>query len=49
VGAPLLDVDRARAELDAPAGGAVFGNRWGIEQILTLESFLSDYHVSLAV
>jgi asparagine synthase (glutamine-hydrolysing) len=47
--APLLDVDRARAELDAPESGAVFGNRWGLEQILTLESFLTDYHVSLAV
>ncbi|HEY4419095.1 MAG TPA: asparagine synthase (glutamine-hydrolyzing) [Pseudonocardia sp.] len=47
--APLLDVDRARAELDAPDSGAVFGNRWALEQILTLESFLTDYHVSLAV
>jgi asparagine synthase (glutamine-hydrolysing) len=47
--APLLDVDRARAELSAPDSGAVFGNRWALEQILTLEHFLTDYHVSLAV
>ncbi|WP_433284059.1 asparagine synthase (glutamine-hydrolyzing) [Pseudonocardia sp. CA-142604] len=47
--APLLDVARARTELDAPDSGAVFGDRWGLEQILTLESFLTDYHVSLAV
>ena len=47
--APLLDVDRSYAELSAPDSDAVFGNRWALEQILTLESFLTDYHVSLAI
>ncbi|RWP30313.1 asparagine synthase (glutamine-hydrolyzing) [Mesorhizobium sp.] len=41
--APLLSVDRSRALLDAT------DNIRGVEQILTLQDFLTDYNVSLTI
>ncbi|TJW70477.1 MAG: asparagine synthase, partial [Mesorhizobium sp.] len=41
--APLLSVDRSRALLDAT------DNLRGLEQILTLQDFLTDYNVSLTI
>ncbi|WP_258120231.1 asparagine synthase C-terminal domain-containing protein [Mesorhizobium onobrychidis] len=41
--APLLSVDRSRALLDAT------DNLRGVEQILTLQDFLTDYNVSFTI
>ncbi|GAA1193412.1 asparagine synthase (glutamine-hydrolyzing) [Pseudonocardia alaniniphila] len=48
--APLLDTDAAEAALDTPEAnnGGVLGGRWALEQILTLEAFLTDYGVSIS-
>jgi asparagine synthase (glutamine-hydrolysing) len=45
--APLLSFDRSRAALNATDNVAV--DTWRMEQILTLEDFLTDYNVGLTV
>ncbi|WP_433298132.1 asparagine synthase (glutamine-hydrolyzing) [Pseudonocardia sp. CA-142604] len=48
--APLLDAHAAESALDAPPADAVFGGvRFALEQILTLESFLTDYGVTVSI
>jgi asparagine synthase (glutamine-hydrolysing) len=49
--APLLDTDAATLALDTPeaANGGVLGGRWALEQILTLDAFLTNYGVSVSV
>src|ERR1700754_227824 len=48
--APLLDGHAAESALNAPTTDAVFGGiRFALEQILTLESFLTDYGVTVSV
>jgi asparagine synthase (glutamine-hydrolysing) len=44
--APLLSLDRSRAARSATGNNV---DRWMMEQILTLEGFLTDYNVSLTV
>jgi asparagine synthase (glutamine-hydrolysing) len=45
--APLLSVNHSRAVLSGTDNVGV--NTWGMEQTLTLEDFLTDYNVSLAI
>ncbi|WP_433296780.1 asparagine synthase (glutamine-hydrolyzing) [Pseudonocardia sp. CA-142604] len=49
--APLLDTDAAEAALDTPeaTNGGVLGGRWALEQILTLDAFLTNYGVSISI
>jgi hypothetical protein len=48
--APLLDAHAAESALNAPPTDAVFGGiRFDLEQILTLESFLTDYGVTVSI
>ncbi|GAA1231237.1 hypothetical protein GCM10009608_78680 [Pseudonocardia alaniniphila] len=47
--APLLDAHAAESALTAPPTDAVFGGiRQALEQILTLDAFLTDYGVTVS-
>ncbi|GAA3100216.1 hypothetical protein GCM10010464_74600 [Pseudonocardia yunnanensis] len=48
---PLLDTDAAESALTTPeaTNGGVLGGRWALEQILTLDAFLTNYGVSISV
>jgi asparagine synthase (glutamine-hydrolysing) len=47
--APLLAIDPSRAAPSATDNDARIADRWAMEQILSLEHFLTEYNVSLAV
>jgi asparagine synthase (glutamine-hydrolysing) len=49
--APLLDTRAAESALNTPeaTNGGVLGGRWALEQILTLDAFLTDYDVNVSL